>query len=162
MSVDKQPLEQLAEVASRYLPKLDWHKDAFNETYKSQIALLLEGLKLLALANGGAVVALLSFAGALASNCAKSPNLSGPFAWFAYGVVACIVSFFAGYIMQMNFLKLLATQEKKYLLGHKLSFMIAIGTVCAAVALLLVGANQAITEFAGFKCERIESTKTAP
>jgi len=137
-----------------YAPPAELLQPAFVETYKSQIGILLEGLKLLALGNGGAIVVLLSSYGTLIANCRQLPNLTPPTQCFALGLLACVVAFIGSYLTQTYFLKYLTSRDIGRIRGHVLLFSITSVAIAASALLLLAGASAATTEFAKFKCER--------
>jgi hypothetical protein len=116
-------------VGTSYMPPENWRRETFIETYKSQIAIVIEGLKLLALANGGAAVALLTYLGSDAVAKNGAPNLVQPMSSFVWGLVACMGGFFASYLSQMFFLKLIATKVKARRVGHFLFFIVAASAI---------------------------------
>jgi hypothetical protein len=84
------------------VPSADqWHRQ---ETFKGLITLSIELLKMLALINGGAAVAILTFCGNLASH-----GLSSQFAsfkpaliWYCLGLAATVLTFLVAYHTQLQ------------------------------------------------------------
>ena len=72
------------------------------ETYKSLIQISLQSMKLLALLNGGAAVALLAYLGNIAGKGAASPNMRGPMTCYLIGLVLCGLTFMVGYLTQFS------------------------------------------------------------
>jgi|ERR1700687_3415691 hypothetical protein len=70
------------------------------ETFKSIVQISLEGLKLLALFNGGAAVALLAYLGNVAGKGMPVPNMRFPMACYVVGLIACGLAFLSGYLTQ--------------------------------------------------------------
>jgi hypothetical protein len=79
----------------------DFHPE---ETYKSLITISVEALKLLALVNGGAAVAILAYLGNLASRVTvrRVPNMTGALLFFAGGLLLTILAFIASYLTQLR------------------------------------------------------------
>ncbi|MHB1246014.1 MAG: hypothetical protein ACYCZH_06195 [Sulfuriferula sp.] len=144
---------------NRYLPRVKWRETTFYETYKSQISILVEGLKLLGLANGGAAVALITMAGSAVIKCTNSPSITSAVELFAYGLAAVIVAFFTSYLSQMGFLKYLDTEKESWKYFHITFFIVATFAVIASVALFVLGAVDASTTFTSFKCAEVASAK---
>ena len=78
----------------------NWH---LQETYKGLISLSVEALKMLALVNGGAAIAILTYIGNLASH----QQLNGPLprtrfalVCFSLGVFAVALAFIVAYVAQ--------------------------------------------------------------
>jgi hypothetical protein len=79
----------------------EWH---LTETYKGLITLSAEGLKLLALVNGGAAVAVLTYLGNLVSHTTAgghSPDLKCALQWYCGGLFATTVAFVLAYVTQL-------------------------------------------------------------
>jgi hypothetical protein len=78
-----------------------WH---IQETFKGLTTLAIEALKILALVNGGAAVALISFCGNLASH--GSPLVVGRFIsallWYCSGLAATMLAFIVAYFTQLR------------------------------------------------------------
>ena len=80
------------------------------EIFKSQMVIVVEGLKIMAYANGGAVVALLALLGSLAGRCTTVPHVTRAILCFVAGLVTSIMSFFLSYfkfVIFYNRLKIL-------------------------------------------------------
>jgi quinol-cytochrome oxidoreductase complex cytochrome b subunit len=83
-------------------PQPDWH---LTETYKSLITLTVEALKMLALVNGGAAIAILTYLGNLASRQPAMGHLPDiKFALWCYsgGVAATTLAFIFAYATQLR------------------------------------------------------------
>jgi hypothetical protein len=79
---------------------VDISKEHAVETFKSLILVSLQGLKLLAIFNGGAAVALLAYLGNVAGKGLPVPNMRLPMACYVVGLIACGLAFFFGYLTQ--------------------------------------------------------------
>ena len=79
---------------------VDISKEHAVETFKSLILVSLQGLKLLALFNGGAAVALLAYMGNIAGKSLPVPNMRLPMACYVAGLIACGLAFLASYLTQ--------------------------------------------------------------
>jgi hypothetical protein len=82
-------------------PDLSWH---LTETYKALPTLAVEALKILALVNGGATVAVLTYLGNLATRTQLGvtlPNMTPPLLWYCGGLVLTIVAFVGAYVTQL-------------------------------------------------------------
>jgi hypothetical protein len=79
---------------------VDISKEHAVETFKSIVQISLEGLKLLALFNGGAAVALLAYLGNVAGKGLPVPNMRLPMVCYVVGLVACGLAFLSGYLTQ--------------------------------------------------------------
>jgi hypothetical protein len=78
----------------------DWH---LQETYKGLITLSIEALKMLALVNGGAAVALLTYLGAIAARQLPTtaiPSVQPALLSFSGGLLAVTLAFIVAYITQ--------------------------------------------------------------
>jgi hypothetical protein len=71
----------------------DIQKEHALETYKSLIQISVEGMKLLALLNGGAAVALLAYLGNVAGKGSQTPDMRYPMGFFLAGLVLCGLAF---------------------------------------------------------------------
>lgn len=74
------------------------------ETYKSLISISIESFKFLALANGGAAVALLAYLGNVAGKSVPNVDMSYPMFAFVLGLVFCGLSMIFGYATQIKLL----------------------------------------------------------
>lgn len=80
----------------------EWH---LTETYKSLITLSIEALKILALINGGAAVAILAYLGNLASHApaaAHLPAIKHALEWYCGGLVLTTFAFLVSYSIQLG------------------------------------------------------------
>lgn len=98
---DPSDSEKPAEQASPKSEPWVWH---VQETYKGLITLSVEALKILALVNGGAAVALISFCGNLASK--GLPMLLAGFKsalfWYCGGLASTMLAFIVAYFAQLR------------------------------------------------------------
>ncbi len=81
---------------------VDISKEHAVETFKSLILVSLQGLKLLALFNGAAAVALLAYLGNVAGKGMPVPNMRLPMVCYVVGLIACGLAFFFGYLTQFR------------------------------------------------------------
>jgi hypothetical protein len=79
----------------------DIQKEHAIETYKSLIKISIEGIKFIALINGGAAVALLAYLGNVTGKNLPIPDMSWPIGFFLLGLVFCGLAFVASYITQL-------------------------------------------------------------
>jgi hypothetical protein len=80
----------------------DWH---LTETYKSLITLTVEALKMLALINGGAAIAILTYVGNLALHQPTTghlPDIKFSLWWYSGGVAAATFAFICSYVTQLR------------------------------------------------------------
>jgi hypothetical protein len=106
-----------------------------NETYKSLIQISLEGFKYLALINGGASVALVTYLTQAAPNARL--DVTSPMACFLAGLVFCGLSFFFAYATQ------LALFEQAEKLDRPLPYKPTIrgAVLCSALSLFMFTAG---------------------
>ena len=79
----------------------DWH---LVETYKSILTFAVEALKMLALVNGGAAVAVLTYLGNLVSRAGPGlspPDMTPALHWYSSGLAATVFAFIAAYLTQL-------------------------------------------------------------
>jgi hypothetical protein len=81
---------------------VDISKEHAVETFKSLILVSLQGLKLLAIFNSGAAVALLAYLGNVAGKGMPVPNMRLPMVCYVVGLIACGLAFFFGYLTQFR------------------------------------------------------------
>lgn len=79
----------------------DIEKEHAIETYKSLIQISVQGLKLLAVLNGGATVALLAYLGNVAGKRMPVPDMRLPMACYVVGLAFCGFAFVASYLTQL-------------------------------------------------------------
>ena len=80
----------------------EWH---LTETYKTLITLTVEALKMLALVNGGAAVAVLTYLGTLSARSPPPthlPEIKPALLCYCGGLVATVVAFIAAYLTQLR------------------------------------------------------------
>lgn len=83
-------------------PPSDWH---LTETYKSLITLTVEALKMLALINGGAAIAILTYVGNLALHQPTTghlPDIKFALWWYSGGLAATTLAFICAYVTQLR------------------------------------------------------------
>jgi hypothetical protein len=83
-------------------PASEWH---LTETYKGLITLSIEALKMLAIVNGGAAVAVLTYLGNLASRSpvpAHVPTIKPALLWYCAGLAATVFAFIVAYLTQFR------------------------------------------------------------
>jgi hypothetical protein len=82
----------------------EWRRAHLTETYKSLITLSVEALKMLALVNGGAAVALLTYLGNLVSHDSSGrvplPRLTFSLEAYCGGLLLTVLAFVAAYLSQ--------------------------------------------------------------
>jgi hypothetical protein len=114
-------------------PASEWH---LTETYKGLITLSVEALKMLALANGGAAVGVLTYLGNLASHSPTSvrlPEIRPALLCYSAGLVATVLAFIAAYLTQLR----LYGEERSRHGGEQVHQLHSIGiTVGVLLALL--------------------------
>jgi hypothetical protein len=87
----------------------EWH---ITETFKGLITLSVEAVKMLALVNGGAIVALLAYLGNFAARVPdkQPPHLRHAFGYFANGLFATVLAVMLAYLTQLK----LYGEERKW------------------------------------------------
>jgi hypothetical protein len=83
---------------------VDILREHWLETYKSLIAIFIEGFKFSALANGGSAVAILAYLGNVAGKGVQVPDMRCPMLAFLVGLVACGLSVLFAYLTQLKLL----------------------------------------------------------
>ena len=136
---------------NNYVPKDDWDKETFIETYKSQISFILEGLKYLTLANGGAVVTLLNYLGSSEALQERSIDIVPSMALFVIALVLSVLCFFSAYLTQMQYLKFIGFQiteseKKTKVKWHKFFFGITVVLVTLSLFVFALGAIMVANE----------------
>jgi hypothetical protein len=116
-----------------------WH---ISETFRGLVTLAVELLKMLALVNGGAAVALLAYLGNFAAHASSGehpPHLIHALSWFASGLLVTTLTMVVAYLTQLR----LYYEERARHLGEKFvtlhGYLLTIGlllTVVSAVAFL--------------------------
>jgi hypothetical protein len=121
-------------------------QERLTETYKSLITLSVEAFRYLALINGGAIVALLTYLGNAAKNSDNTPDLGMPLLWFIVGLVACGIAMAFAYLTQLRlFNDLLLTG--KFSNRHKPTLSAAIFSYVVSLSTFSYGAWLAIQTF---------------
>jgi len=115
------------------------------ETFKSIQVLSLAGLRLLALFNGGAAVALLAYLGNIAGKGIAIPKMALPLKLYLFGLFFCGLAFLAGYATQLVLYNESIGRSPKL----KSQWFQAAGVVLAMLSLLLfvVGSSVAAGRF---------------
>lgn len=72
------------------------------ETFKSLVRISVEGLKLLAVLNGGAAVALLAYLGNVAGKSVPTADMRLPMVCYLVGLCCCGLAFAASYLTQLT------------------------------------------------------------
>ncbi len=80
----------------------DFQTEHAIETYKSLVQISVAGLKLLALLNGGAAVALLAYLGNIAGKGVAAPDVRFSMGSYLVGLVLCGLAFAASYLTQLR------------------------------------------------------------
>jgi hypothetical protein len=117
------------------------------ETYKSLINISVAGLKLLALLNGGAVVALLAFIGNISGKGLLIPDMRLPMGCFLAGLAFCsfalLLSYWTQFILYQEIFDNLGKQGRNFhVLWHRLALILAILGLVAFV----IGSFWAVTK----------------
>lgn len=130
-----------------------YEKSVLVETYKSQIAVVVDTLKLLVIANGGGVIAILTLVGSIAGKCEMIPDVGGAIKLLVAGLICCFVALLATYYAQMFVFKHMAEQFSENLMSkHKWSFNIAAFFAVLGVGLFSYGSISAADAYEVFTC----------
>lgn len=121
--------------------------DHYIETYKSLVALSVEGFKFCALANGGAAVALLTYLGNVASKGTVTPDMRCAMAAFLSGLFACGVAMLFAYLTQLRILNERA-QPPNASRSHRKFLYASAAMLGLSLLAFAVGAWQAVVRFA--------------
>jgi uncharacterized membrane protein YidH (DUF202 family) len=117
------------------------------ETYKSLIALSIEGFKFCALVNGGAAVAVLAYLGSIAgSKCVRAPDMRVPMGAFLLGLTACGLAMVFAYLTQLRLLNE-TRQGYNSRPAHTIALWIAVALTVVSLAAFAVGSWQAVIRF---------------
>lgn len=118
------------------------------ETYKSLIQISVEGMKLLALLNGGAAVALLAYLGNLAGKSPSMPDMRCPMGFFLAGLVLCGFCFVTSYLTQLTlYNESLGGPTKRFYQRHKFWLPVAILSVIGSLLAFAFGSYSAVVRF---------------
>lgn len=123
----------------------EWHLE---ETYKGLLTISIEALKMLALVNGGAAIAVLTYLGNLVTRSTIPPHPSaiGPaLLWYGGGLMATIVAFVVAYVTQLRLFREEADRRQGLKVRRFHAAGVAFGVVLAltAAAAFGVGCYQA-------------------
>jgi hypothetical protein len=115
-------------------PESSWH---LSETYKALITLAVEALKILALVNGGAAVAVLTYLGNLVSHVpigTPTPDMTPALRWYCGGLFVTILAFVVAYVAQL----VLYQEELRRVAGRSIpqyhAYLVGTGVVLALLA----------------------------
>jgi hypothetical protein len=118
------------------------------ETYKSLIQISVEGLKALALLNGGAAVALLAFLGNLAGKASAMPDMRCPMAFFLAGLVLCGVCFITSYLTQLTlYNESMGWSNERFYQKHKFWLPVTLLSVLTSILAFAFGSYSAVVRF---------------
>jgi hypothetical protein len=120
------------------------------ETYKSLINISLAGLKLLALLNGGAAVALLTFVSNIYGKNLPVPDILWAMGCFLGGLAFCGVAFFFSYLTQFILYQevmeeKLKTQRNRHIPCHRFASIFSLLSLIA----FIIGSLLAVIGFKG-------------
>lgn len=126
----------------------DIQKEHAIETYKSLIQISVEGMKLLALLNGGAAVALLAFLGNLVGKNNSMPDMRCPMAFFLIGLVFCGLCFVTSYLTQLTlYNESMGWPNTRFYQKHKFWLPLAMLCVLTSIVAFAFGAYSAVIRF---------------
>jgi len=126
----------------------DFNQERLTETYKSLINLSIEGFRYLALINGGAVVALLTYLGNVTKNGGNIPDVSCPMLFFLLGLLSCGFAMFFAYFTQLRLLNELL-QLGQLAVRHVFTLWAAMASFVLSLCFFGVGAWLAVEVFGG-------------
>lgn len=118
-----------------------WH---LTETYKALITLSVEALKMLALVNGGAAVAMLTYLGNLVSHGSKGvvpPNMVPALLCYGAGLLATVVAFCVAYVTQLRLYKEERDLRCGALTKRRHGYGVVAGITLAVIAAMAFGAG---------------------
>ena len=121
-------------------------QERVTETYKSLIALAVEGFRYLALINGGAIVALLTYLGSIEKSCDSAPNLQIALLGFILGIVACGLAMLSAYVTQLRLFEALVLHGK-FLNTHKCAMGLGLFFYILSLFGFIFGAYSAVSAF---------------
>src|SRR5262249_5116149 len=122
-----------------------WKEHAI-ETYKSLIQVSVEGLKLLAILNGGAAVAILAYLGNTAGKQQLIPDMRWPMGLYLLGLVLCGLAFIASYLTQLRLYNESVGRAGR-IIFHQLWLRIALICVLLSILAFAVGSLLAVWHF---------------
>lgn len=118
------------------------------ETYKSLVQVSVEGMKLLALLNGGAAVALLAYLGNLAGKSPTMPDMRCPMAFFLAGLVLCGFCFSTSYLTQLTlYNESMGWPNNRFYQKHKFWLPVTMLLVLASILAFAFGSYTAVVRF---------------
>jgi hypothetical protein len=120
-------------------PESPWH---LTETYKALITLAVEALKMLALVNGGAAVAVLTYLGNLVSHSplgAATPDMTPALRWYCGGLFATTLAFVAAYVTQLTLYNEETRRRTGAIIRQYHTYGIWIGVTLAIIAAVAFG-----------------------
>lgn len=129
---------------------LDWQ-----ETYRSMIGIANEGFKFLALANGGAVVAILAYLGNVTNDGCSAPDMSQAMRAFLVGLVLCGLAMVFAYWVQWQRLNQLV-KKKDTIAGWRLK--LALGASVLSLAAFACGAYLGVKAFQNLPAQTVLSS----
>lgn len=129
--------------------KLDIQKEHAIETYKSLIQVSVEGMKMLAILNGGASVSLLAYLGNVAGKGHPVPDMRLPMGFFVGGLVCCGLTLLCSYLTQLRlFNESMGRVNGSILSRHKLWLNCGISMAFFSITAFACGAFLAVAKFA--------------
>ncbi len=122
-----------------------WKEHAI-ETYKSLTQISVEGLKLLAILNGGAAVAILAYLGNIAGKERPIPDMRWPMGLYLLGLVLCGFAFIASYLTQLRLYNESVGRSGR-IIFHQHWLRIALACVLLSIVAFAVGSLLAVWRF---------------
>ena len=120
--------------------------DHWIETYKSLIAISIEGFKFSALTNGGAAVALLAYLGNISGKVGPLPDMRFSMAAFLAGLALCGFAMLTAYLTQLKLLNEIG-QNATPRVKHTWPLWIAIFLFACSLLAFGIGSWQAVVRF---------------
>ncbi len=121
-------------------------KEHLIETYKSLIQMAIEALKLLALLNGGAAVAILAYLGNIAGKSQPMPDMRCPMMSYVFGLFFCGLAFIVSYLTQ-NRLYNEAMGRPGRIISHQHLLWIALFFAFLSLVAFAIGSLLAVWRF---------------
>jgi hypothetical protein len=128
----------------------DIQKEHTIETYKSLISISLEGMKVLLLLNGGALVALMAYLSNIKKTGDQVPDLLWALIFFSIGLVCCALTIFFSYMTQLRLFQesrgqtSSKSQQEESQQEHKFWLNCGLAMALASVTSFAIGAISAI------------------
>lgn len=123
--------------------KSDFSNQHAIETYKSLVQISVAGLKLLALLNGGAAVALLAYLGNVAGKGVAAPDVRFSMASYLAGLVLCGLAFAASYLTQLSLYNESVGERRSAVGPHQLWLWLAMTLALVSLAAFAIGSYSA-------------------